>query len=290
MKKIYTLAAAVMLGAICAQAGQLFVVGEATQYGWSLDDAQALLSTPENDNIYTGTLYLNGEQEFKILASYEWGGTEYGAAPDASLTDGKITLASGTNDEGYGKIKVAEDGNYLITVDTESLSATIVKSVYQESKVIYSSLFMVGSATAGSWSVDNGTPMYQNPDDPCEFSAMDIELNEGTFKIANTLKGGGTWNGKYWFFRNADNENLMALDQPDDLQWSIVAPGNYNVVANTATCAISIKPADNTGIADIEAGEAPAEYFNLQGIRVENPSAGLYIVRRDGKTFKAPLK
>ncbi len=70
MKKIYTLAAAVMLGAIGAQAGQLFVVGEATQYGWSLDDAQALLSTPENDNIYTGTLYLNGEQEFKILASY----------------------------------------------------------------------------------------------------------------------------------------------------------------------------------------------------------------------------
>lgn len=279
-----------MLGAIGAQAGQLFVVGEATQYGWSLDDAQALLSTPENDNIYTGTLYLKADQIFKFLTTYEWGGTEYGAETGASLTDGKVALASGSNDNGYDQIKVAEDGNYLITVDTENLTATIIKSEYQESQVIYSSLFMVGSATAGNWSVDNGTPMYQNPDDPCEFSAMDIELNEGTFKIANALKGGGTWGGKYWFFRNADNENQMTLDQPGDLQWSIVAAGNYNVVANTATGAISIKPADNTGIADIEAAEAPAEYFNLQGIRVENPSAGLYIVRQGGKTFKTLLK
>ena len=28
----------------------------------------------------------------------DWGNTEYGAAPDASLTDGEIALASGTDD------------------------------------------------------------------------------------------------------------------------------------------------------------------------------------------------
>ena len=290
MKKFYTLAAALMMGALGAQAGQLFLAGDATLYGWNLDDAQALLSTPDNDNIYTGTLYLKGEQEFKILASYEFGGTEYGAAPDASLTDGKITLASGINDEGYGKIKVVEDGYYLITIDTENLSATFVKSVYQESEVIYSTLFMVGSATAGNWSVDNGTPMYQNPENPCEFSAMNIELNEGTFKIANALKGGGTWGGKYWFFRNADNAELMTLDQEGDLQWSIITAGNYNIVANTATGAISIKAAQSSSISDIAAPDAAAEYYNLQGVRVMNPANGLYIVRQGGKTFKTLLK
>ena len=275
MKKFYTLAAALMMGALGAQAGQLFLAGDATLYGWNLDDAQALLSTPDNDNIYTGTLYLKGEQEFKILASYEFGGTESGAAPDASLTDGKITLASGINDEGYGKIKVAEDGNYLITIDTENLSATFVKSVYQESEVIYSTLFMVGSA---------------NPENPCEFSAMNIELNEGTFKIANALKGGGTWGGKYWFFRNADNAELMTLDQEGDLQWSIITAGNYNIVANTATGAISIKAAQSSSISDIAAPDAAAEYYNLQGVRVMNPANGLYIVRQGGKTFKTLLK
>ena len=33
-------------------------------------------------------------------------------------------------------------------------------------------------------------------------------------------------------------------------------------------------------------GNTPAEYFNLQGIRVENPSAGIYIRRHNGKSEK----
>ncbi|MDE5749402.1 MAG: immune inhibitor A, partial [Duncaniella sp.] len=36
-------------------------------------------------------------------------------------------------------------------------------------------------------------------------------------------------------------------------------------------------------IDEIEATDAPAEYYNLQGIRVENPTSGLYI-RRQGNT------
>ena len=134
------------------------------------------------------------------------------------------------------------------------------------------------------------SPMYQNPEYPCEFSAMNIELNEGTFKIANALKGGGTWGGKYWFFRNADNAELMTLDQEGDLQWSIITAGNYNIVANTATGAISIKAAQSSSISDIAAPDAAAEYYNLQGVRVMNPANGLYIVRQGGKTFKTLLK
>ena len=41
-----------------------------------------------------------------------------------------------------------------------------------------------------------------------------------------------------------------------------------------------------TGIANIEAEEeAPAEFYNLQGIRVENPGTGMYIMRQ-GKTVR----
>ena len=62
----------------------------------------------------------------------------------------------------------------------------------------------------------------------------------------------------------------------------------------SATCNLTV--GDNTGIdnvicdGDTEDGVAPAEYFNLQGIRVENPSAGLYIVRQGGKTSKVMVK
>ena len=46
-----------------------------------------------------------------------------------------------------------------------------------------------------------------------------------------------------------------------------------------------------SGIADIEADEnAPVEYFNLQGIRVENPAAGIYIRRQGSKVTKVLVK
>ncbi|WP_347294301.1 hypothetical protein, partial [uncultured Duncaniella sp.] len=38
--------------------GRLFIIGDATPYGWDLDMAQALMSSSENPAVYTGTLYL----------------------------------------------------------------------------------------------------------------------------------------------------------------------------------------------------------------------------------------
>ena len=48
---------------------------------------------------------------------------------------------------------------------------------------------------------------------------------------------------------------------------------------------------DFSGISDIVVDEtAPVEYFNLQGIRVDNPAPGLYIRRQGGKTEKVIVK
>lgn len=49
-------------------------------------------------------------------------------------------------------------------------------------------------------------------------------------------------------------------------------------------------PAATTGISEVEAADAPVEYFNLQGIRVENPENGLYIRRQGGKVSKVLVK
>lgn len=47
----------------------------------------------------------------------------------------------------------------------------------------------------------------------------------------------------------------------------------------------------DSGIADIVADEnAPVEYFNLQGIRVENPENGLYIRRQGNKVSKVIIR
>ncbi|MDE6416833.1 MAG: hypothetical protein K2K68_07395 [Duncaniella sp.] len=50
---------------------------------------------------------------------------------------------------------------------------------------------------------------------------------------------------------------------------------------------------DDAGIADVVVDNnenAPVEYFNLQGVRVENPAAGLYIRRQGNKSTKVLVK
>ena len=48
---------------------------------------------------------------------------------------------------------------------------------------------------------------------------------------------------------------------------------------------------ENTGIESIESEDvtAPVEYYNLQGVRVMNPSKGLYIKKQGDKATKVVL-
>lgn len=289
--KALCLSLAAMTATASAQAANLWVIGSATTYGWNTDDATAIVSTLDQPNVYTGTLYLTANQELKFMTVPEWGNLEYGAVSGGSLTNGKVALASGTNDEGYDKIFVAEDANYLITVDTEAMQATIVKSTYQDAQVLLSSLFMVGDATPGGWSVDNGTAMHQDPEAPYCYTASNVYLEKGEFKIATVIKGGGSWDGKYWYFRDANDANKIALNQDGDLKWQITENGKYDVAVNTDALSIAISPANENSIVDIAAEQNnAAEYFTLTGIRVENPQQGLYIRRTTKGAEKVFIK
>lgn len=286
MQKSTLLISALLLAssAFGAKADCLWLAGDALSYGWSLDDATAILSTPEDAALFTGTVYLQGGKDFKFLTTTDFGNEEYGSAPDATLVDGTIAIAKGKGDTGYGKIRVPEDANYLITVNTTAMSATIVKSVYQEKPVNTASLFLVGDATPNGWDVMKGTPLYQNPAEPYVLSNPAIAMTAGSFKIAAELKGACSFDAKYWYFRNADDAAKIARAQDGDLQWSIPEDGNYSVSVNLNTDAIDVDKVVPTAIDSVLAGEsAPAEYYTLEGIRVENPGRGIYL-RKCGST------
>ena len=85
----------------------------------------------------------------------------------------------------------------------------------------------------------------------------------------------------------------------NNYQIASVPAGTYNVtfVVSIFNNAPSLyvtnyeKVEGTTGIADIVADEnAPVEYFNLQGIRVDNPENGLYIRRQGNKVTKVIVK
>ncbi|MDE6137566.1 MAG: SusF/SusE family outer membrane protein [Muribaculaceae bacterium] len=278
---------------LSAGAGNLWIIGPATSYGWSTDDATALLSTGAEPDVYTGTLYLKAGEDFKFMTVPDFGNTEIGAAPDATLVDGTIALASGTDDSGYAKLQVPESANYAITVNTAAMTATMVKSPYQDSEIGVCGLYMVGSAMPEGWDVMKGLPLYQDPERPYEYASGKVALNAGTFKIARELKGACSWDARYWYFRDADDASKVALGQDGDLQWEIADAGNYNVNVNLNTSAISIAKAAGTGIESVEAdaSDAPAEYYTVTGIRIPAPAAGqVCIVKRGTKVSKVLVK
>lgn len=296
MKKSLRTILAAMALAVCATASaddynRIFVVGDATLTGWSLDDAQALLAKPESPKVYTGTLYLKNTDDFKFLSVPEFGNQEFGlAAGETTPVSGSFTLAEGNNDEGYGKLSVATSGNYYIEVDTENLTGSITLSDYQDTQITYSSIYLIGSATNGGWSVDAGTPLYQVKDTPYIFTSA-IALKEGTFKIVNAVKGGGSWDQKYYFFRDANDEGKISTDGTDDRQWTISKAATYNVTVNTVDKTISIVEDATNGIDMIEATDSDVTpiFYNLQGQKVDNPDNGIYIKVRGNRAEKVIL-
>ncbi len=97
-------------------------------------------------------------------------------------------------------------------------------------------------------------------------------------------------------FTGTVGETTVALR--NNYKLASVEAGTYNVnvvvtVYNNAPSlyVTNYEKVVDTGIADIVADEnAPVEYFNLQGIRVENPENGLYIRRQGNKVTKVIVK
>ena len=112
-----------------------------------------------------------------------------------------------------------------------------------------------------------------------------MALGEGTFKIVHAIKGGGSYDSKYFFFRSADSDTQMSTDGTDDRQWQISTPATYKVAADIADMTISI--VDAAGVEGVTVEDEAAEYFTITGMRVEAPSApGIYIRRTASKATK----
>ncbi len=78
----------------------------------------------------------------------------------------------------------------------------------------------------------------------------------------------------------------LAVDGEYTVKAIAVAEGHTASEVATAVYTIKLE----TGIDAIEVIEGEAEYFNLQGVRVANPTPGLYILRSAGKVVKVQVK
>lgn len=82
---------------------------------------------------------------------------------------------------------------------------------------------------------------------------------------------------------------LNLVDNPSNLGKEVLIYGNIYMYFNVAGVKnVTEYKLDSSSVdaIEIEAADAPVEYYNLQGVRVANPENGLYIMRQGDKVTK----
>ncbi len=172
------------------ESGTLFLVGDATQGGWSNPvpiPSQGF--TRLDETTFAGVFNLNGGKQYLVLPENGNWGKKY------SIADQGVAGVASGGDFGFGLDKnfIGPDnsGWYKIVLDFQHGKYTVAPW----SGHLPDNLFMVGDATPGGWSNPVPTPSQQF-----------TRLNSSEFELTLTLNGGkqylflpvnGDWSHKY---------------------------------------------------------------------------------------------
>ena len=189
---------------------------------------------------------------------------------------------------------VEDAGRYRLTFDLRNwtISAEYLGSYAPEK------LYIVGSATAGGWSLDNATELTAVDGIDGEYTWTGY-LAKGTFK-ATTVKDFGAP-----FYRPSSPDcqisetgitatDVVLTSDPDD-QWNVVAAGNYKIDINTKKLTISAEYLGDPGKRPIETatlyiiGDASPTSWDIgTPTPCEMKSERVFVY--EGKLFKGALQ
>lgn len=190
--------------------------------------------------------------------------------------------------------QVEDAGRYRLTFDLEhwTISAEYLGAYAPEK------LYIVGSATAGGWSLDNATELTPVDGIEGEYTWTGY-LSKGTFK-ATTVKD---WGAPFYRPSSSDcqiSENgitatdVVLTSEPDD-QWNVVTAGNYKIDINTKKMTISAEYLGDPGKRPIETstlyilGDATPNSWDI-GAPTPLVMKSEHIFVYEGKLFKGALQ
>lgn len=165
-------------------------------------------------------------------------------------------------------------------------------------------LYVLGNLKGNSWNPSAGVSMTKLGN---SFVADGVELEaapgESNCYFNLTDKLGSDWdnlNAAANRYGAAKEGEVLSVGSPVAMtkyavgvnssackSWAI-QPGKYNLVADFGNNTVYTRDLV-TGILTEFGGAEPAVYFNLQGVKVDNPGQGVYIVRRGTKVSKVVI-
>ena len=96
----------------------------------------------------------------------------------------------------------------------------------------------------------------------------------------------------YVFSKNSSNKYAFYLTEAGEVvpQYSAYyVLGNSYAKVHAIGLSFDDETGESSGIEDVNAEDAEVEYYNLNGVKVENPEKGIYIMKQGGKTSKVVL-
>lgn len=203
--------------------GRLFIVGDATQGGWSNPvpvPSQELHRIDETT--FGGIFRLNGGKQYLILPENGNWGSKY------SLGNNGLAGISGGGDFGFNLSdnfpSPAADGFYRIILDFQTGKFTVTPFTQQHG--LPTALFIVGGATPGGWSNPVPLPSQQFTRlNSVIFEMSSLNLRTGEKFLL--LPENGNWGKK---FGEGDKPGFFVPEGGDFL--SPAATGNYRITVN----------------------------------------------------------
>ena len=265
-------------------AERLLIVGDGVWGGWSIDNSIVMMNDAAQPDVFTATVSLKANSDFKFLTETEWGKLEYRAGDaGVTLSDGvSAALVSSDDNSNDNKFQVGETANYSIVCDLAAKTVTVTKAVYQDDEIKHTALWLVGSATTGGWDLGKATMILPSDDNPMVFRGT-VDLLEGEMKIAVNKYTGY---GQTFYQRDAADDTKMTFGG-DDNKWNISKAGQYDVEADVKNLTISIVEHVANGITNMATtANATADYFTLSGVRLSAPAKGICIKRQGNRVVK----
>lgn len=279
MKKFYAFAAAAI--AAVSMNAQIYFVGNGEGLAW--DPATPVEATLENGAY---TIEIKNLIQFKMsTAMGDWDTFNASAVHPASAPSEDNLGTAIALEAGDADIYTPWKGDYKIVVPADLSTITLTALTPKPTGPV--EIYVRGGMN--NWGNDGfgeGTIMedwkFKNTGENTYELACQIEANV-EFKIADADWGSVNYSADGvapindpmpWVY-NAGNNTTLAED----------FDGIIYVMYDGEGMEVELVP--SAGVADVAVdANAPAEYFNLQGVRVANPENGLFIVRQGGKVTK----
>ncbi len=279
---------------------KLYIVG--AFQGWSPENASEFTYS-DMDGAYI--FELNADEtsrEFKISVNKgDWGTFNsgvFGLVPGETYAAQMLqkNVMADLYAGGLDNIAVPWAGVWTIKVASDY--STIIATTETPNPGNPDMLFVIGWVNGEQWNPSNGIELIQISDGV--YYNEDVNINGGSetgtayFSVATTL---GTWDDVNSMPRYGaeENDKPVVLNEANKMTfngnnaWTIEA-GHYSVEVDINNMTITMSDASGIENVEINKSDVPAVYYNLQGVEVENPANGMYIVKQGNNVSKVILK